>query len=245
VIKSSTPRAYGFVFEYLENISLAKDGKFIPVSLHDILSQRNYFDLPLRRRIRLAYLIVRAVAELHTVCLLHKNISSMNILFFEKEGSSDLSRLFENPYFINLRDSRPSDDSWATRRPTAHQGSAALYKHPDYAARESYFQQTFDYYSIGLVLLELGGWRTLDEYKKLSRDPQSVSVQSLIDKYVPRLCSSMGETYRDATVACLSSQFGQGTGDGLGGAEKPVNNVLEQYYNRVVSPLHRLSEFPI
>jgi serine/threonine protein kinase len=217
-----------------------------PISLFDILRSRNKVRLPLGERFQLAYKLVSCVRELNIVKWLHKNISSSNIVFFEHEGGdSDLSDLLENPYLINFRYSRPSDRAGQTEKTLIPTSNTVLqhYRHPEYSSSQS-FREIYDYYSIGIVLLELGSWTTLDVYLKhnsgLGSEPTAFS-QKLIEHYAPRLSYIMGARYRDVTLACLRGDFGSDSGGG-GGEEQTV---LEQFHDKVVGPLGELSRWQI
>jgi len=220
--------------------------RIAPISLFDILKVRNKVGLPLGERFQLAYKLVSCVRELNIVKWLHKNISSSNIVFFEQEGSaSELSDLLENPYLVNFRYSRPSDRAAQTEKTLIPTSNTVLqhYRHPEYSSSQS-FREIYDYYSIGIVLLELGSWTTLDVYLKhnsgLGSEPTAFS-QRLIEHYAPRLSYIMGARYRDVTLACLRGDFGSDSGGG-GGEEQTV---LEQFHDKVVGPLGELSRWQI
>jgi hypothetical protein len=111
------------------------------------------------------------------------------------------------------------------------------YQHPDYSPSEDYCE-IYDYYSIGILLLELGSWTTLDMYlnhnRNLKSNPAAFRLE-LINKYAPRLDYIMGATYRDVTLACLRGNFGQSSGESGG------QTVLTEFYDKVVGPLLKLS----
>ncbi|KAF8245664.1 kinase-like protein [Wilcoxina mikolae CBS 423.85] len=211
-----------------------------PISLFSILNKlRNKVDLPLGERFQLAYKLVSCVMDLNIVGWLHKNISSRNIVFFA-EGTLAISDVLKNPYLVNFRYSRPSETVGQTER-TETPASNVAWKHcqhPEYYSGGS-FREIYDYYSIGIVLLELGSWIPLDEYLDRNRDLQSKPLEfsnKLIEHYVPRLSHIMGATYRDVTLACLRGDFGRGT-DGEEG-----QTVLADFIDKVVTPLSQLSK---
>jgi len=211
--------------------------KITPISLFSVLKTRRKNDLPLGERFRLAYKLVSCVSELVIVKWLHKNINSRNVVFFvDEESTSVLSDIFQHPYLVNFRYSRPSKKLYQTERPD-NGLRLQHYQHPDYSPSEDY-RETYDYYSIGIILLELGSWTALDIY--LNHNPNLKSKPSefrleLINKYAPRLDYIMGATYRDVTLACLRGDFGQSSG-GSGG-----QTVLAEFHDKVVGPLGELS----
>ncbi|KAF8534226.1 kinase-like domain-containing protein [Trichophaea hybrida] len=245
---TSKQHDYAYIWAFPESTlgPLRKLKRIAPICLFNIIKSRNKVGLPLGERFQLAYKLVSCVRELNIVRWLHKNISSSNIVFFEQEGSaSELSDVLENPYLVNFRYSRPSDKAGQTEKTLIPASNSILqhYRHPGYSSSQS-FRELYDYYSIGIVLLELGSWTTLDVYLEhnpgLESDPAAFS-QKLIDHYTPRLSHIMGARYRNITLACLRGDFGNGSGGG-GGEEQTV---LEQFHDKVVEPLGELSRWQI
>lgn len=83
-----------------------------------------------------------------------------------------------------------------------------MYYHPDYnqegVKRGDNFRLEFNYYSLSLVLLEIGLCDTVSNVKaKSSRELQ----KKLLATRVPILGHSMGTQYRDTVDFCLRSRF--------------------------------------
>ena len=173
---------------------------------------------------------------------LHRNISSGSIVFFEQEGgASTLSKTVENPYLVNFQHPRMAENIGHTRQTgnsASNTSNASRHdQHPD-CSSSAPFRKIYDYYSTGIVLLELGSWIPLDTYQGNNSDILSDPAlfrDQLVSKYVPRLSHIMGNTYRDATRACLRSDFGQDDG----------KIELRQFYDKVVCPLMELSKYAI
>jgi len=250
---TATSKQHGYAFVWAfpapSPESTIQHKRIAPISLFNILKSHNKVVFPLGERFRLAYKLVSCVRELNIVKWLHKNISSSNIVFFQEEGNaSKLSDILENPYLVNFRYSRLSEKAShieQTEKPAASTSSTLQhyqhYQHPDYSSSKS-FREIYDYYSIGIVLLELGSWITLDVY--LGNNSQLQSKPSdfrdiLVNKYVPRLSHIMGATYKDVTLACLKSDFGQDRT--LGFVSMEGQTVLREFYDKVVGPLGELS----
>ena len=93
------------------------------------------------------------------------------------------------------------------------------YQHPEYlkSINRNYGQhentlvrytQEFEYYSVGLVLMEIGLWRTLHRItKSIPGSPQEM-LEHLLKNIIPVVKTHMGDYYGDAIKACLTSDFG-------------------------------------
>ena len=248
-----TAEDYAFVWEFpAPTPRLAiQQPEITPIGLLGILqSPKNSHGkvwLPLGERFRLAYKLVSCVRELNIVGWLHRNISSRSIVFFEQEGgASTLSEIVENPYLINFQYSRLAENTGYTQHTeyaTSNTSNPLLhYQHPECSPSVP-FREIYDYYSIGIILLELGSWKPLDAFLDQNRHYRSdrgAFRDMLVRKYVPRLSHVMGDTYRDVILACLRSEFGQdayGVGEG--------QTVLQKFYDKVVCPLSKLSRYHI
>jgi hypothetical protein len=85
-----------------------------------------------------------------------------------------------------------------------------FYQHPKYEYGKNRFKKVEDYYSLGIVLLEIAFWKTCHDmwqsgrYKSLDRD---AFKEKLVEKFVPGLAAVMGTAYRDAVSICLRWEF--------------------------------------
>lgn len=242
------PRDYGFVYRFpvcppVSSSSTSPISKpSNPTSLHGIFKgERFRFAISLGSKFRLARNLVSCIQELHTIGWIRKNINPRNVVFFRGDNSSlpDV----ENPYMINFRSSRPTEQPAHSERESARNNAAhVLYQHPDYSQGSGSFRDFCDYYSVGIVLLEIGSWSPPEDFHKRSRVPDSgldlkyrrAFRDELLKKYVPRLRCLMGATYSDATIACLDGSFGSTT-ISTGGVNQG------EFYDRVVGPLRELS----
>jgi hypothetical protein len=82
------------------------------------------------------------------------------------------------------------------------------YQHTRYAENRSRFRVGFDYYSLSLVLLEIGLWQTLEELvAKMGASttlPSEETREKLPTKRVPVLNHATGNGYSRATHACMT-----------------------------------------
>ena len=155
-------------------------------------------------RFRLAHALAASLLEFHKLGWLHKSISSYNIVFFKSSHSSqtDLWKSLERPYVVGFEHSRPNEEqAFTSRLLPAHLD----YQHPKFldGAR---FRPEFDFYSLGIVLLEIGLWNSIKEmtegdgWKGISPD---IFRKRLLKRRVPQLGQSMGARYREAVEECL------------------------------------------
>jgi serine/threonine protein kinase len=189
----------------------------------------------LERRIVLAQVLVTSLHSLHLNGWLHKTLNSKNILFFPgTSGVFDLAA----PRIIGFTQSRPDGGIWSSAGYTGQPGStgAPLCIHPSYTNQrrkdtKARFRRVYDYYSLGILLLEIGIWKShksmLTRFSKIKHGTEDV----LFMKFVPRLLPYMGSTYTNAVTKCLQIAFKE---------DKPgasAEGQLNEFYNDVVEPI--------
>jgi serine/threonine protein kinase len=199
----------GLVYEF--PIS-SKELKF--TTLRTVLeeSRNNIEQRPsLEQRFHLAQALASSVLKFHTVSWLQKSISSFNIVFFHPANEPWLEGIAD-PFFLGFLYSRNNDENAFTEGP-AEDASFRDYQHPDYRRRGRKglkYRAEYDYYSLGLVLLEIGLWRTIDNILKWLGPPKS-QPQSQIDLFLTclsRLRLEMGTRYQQTVETCLRGDFG-------------------------------------
>lgn len=80
-----------------------------------------------------------------------------------------------------------------------------LHRHPDSLdgmLRRPYCK-SFDIYSLGLVLLEIGLWKVLQAYHKPHYSPGKFRDRVILAVLVPGLGSKTGNLYREVVERCL------------------------------------------
>ncbi|KAF1842578.1 uncharacterized protein K460DRAFT_370555 [Cucurbitaria berberidis CBS 394.84] len=166
---------FGLVFE--KPASVPADTE--PTSLYSLIKAANEdgssIEMPsLTDRIKLMKLVCETVERLHAVDWLHKGLRSANILLFpKKDGEIN----YIDPYISGFDYSRPAASDDMTERPLENP-SADIYRHPTVqhegnrektSGRESY-KKSFDLYSLGIVLLEIAYWKTIDQILDINLD---------------------------------------------------------------------------
>ena len=94
------------------------------------------------------------------------------------------------------------------------------------------YRQSFDYYSLGLVLLEIGLWDTI--VTSTEADSTTMLRKVLMAKRLPLLGFTMGQAYSDVVTSCLDGSFDYW--------EKAGEDVLQKFYTLVIRPLNRLGD---
>ncbi len=192
-------------------------------------------------RYRLARTLSTSLLEFHLVNWLHKSLSANHIVFFRRESIAaktiTSAKDLESPYIIGFNHSRPDEPSAFTDGPGIT-GSSRAYQHPQYTERKSPFRLEFDYFSLGLILLEIGLWTslpTMTSGRKLSSSEER--RRHLLSQYVPLLGHHMGREYRAAVGVCLEG-FGSAEGDGH---EEGSGSKLSRFSEMVAERLRALS----
>ncbi|MCJ1396370.1 hypothetical protein MMC18_009260 [Xylographa bjoerkii] len=200
---------FGLVFDYPDPSPLQARG----VSVR-LVTLKQVFDTPgLRRqlptlgdRFKLAISLAVSVAEFHKVGWLHKNISSTNVVFFPPECTPFADHA-AHPYIIGFNHSRPDEPFSFTEGPAAG-SDYRQYQHPEYLRNKLRYCPEFDYYSLGVVLLEIGLWNTLHAMTDKEQKSLEDFRNGLLETRVPILKQIMGVRYFQVVDVCLRTSFG-------------------------------------
>ncbi|OAL51491.1 kinase-like protein [Pyrenochaeta sp. DS3sAY3a] len=190
-------RKFGFVYEFP---AVSKDTE--PVSLRTIIEETKMTEKnpTLDNKFAIANAIVNCTHALHLTGWMHKAIRSSNIILFQEPGQ-DLAKVnLALPYLTGFHHSRQS-------KPGAYSSGATTigekaFFHPTYLNGEISYCHAFDYYALGIVLLEIAIWRTMN--KMIDGVTSIHKVKPLLlqhaKTYVPQ---RMGTAYSEVVVACL------------------------------------------
>lgn len=165
----------------------------------------------LEDRFLLARRLASTLSRLHKVKWLHKNISAFTVIFPTLPLPGARGSAIPPPYLVGFNYSRPNDPK-SISTPPEYRIELMDYCHPEYSSNtyRVRFQPQFDWYSLGLVLLEIGLWRTLGN---MTKDKQGLSPEKLLEhiiqRYVPRLDFHMGRGYRRVVMSCLKGEVGR------------------------------------
>lgn len=232
--------SFGFVYDFPNGISASPRTRLRSLSavLEETKNSRNRPSLD--DRFKLAWLMASSLLEFHKVGWMHKSISAYNVLFFT---SSDQSSQFwiKDPHIVGFNRSRPDQPAAFTEGPSMDLKSQS-YQHPGYVKDRQRFCPGFDYYSLGILLLGIGLWQTVDEMvTKIGPTSQEAMIDRLLLKRVPLLNHAMGTGYCKAVRSCITWTADHRT-DAQGNLteEEKVTSLLN-FEQTVVEPLARCS----
>lgn len=208
----------------------------------------------LDERFKVATRVARGLASFHALDWVHKSIRSTEIVFFYPDGvrrsdhqhESSSSVRYSSPYLLGFQDARAVD--FSTAYDTEEDLLENLYRHPDRQFQpRSKFSKIHDIYSLGVVLLELGMWKTVEEilkddlkaYRNRRRIPPPFEIkESLVRAAKASLGQMMGRKYRAAVLCCLNGDFEGRDDEDLGEEGSARNSLVElSFRNQVIDSL--------
>lgn len=255
---------FGFVFEKPIRMSTTATRK--PVSLLELIQRTRkedgrsawFIGPSLTDRKALAAKMANCILYLHSVNWLHKGLRSHNILFFasstihkdheKREGDfSDLSQ----PYLSGFDYARPAAYGEMTEKPPENP-EFDIYRHPRVhgsGGPTEGFKKSFDIYSLGLILMEIAYWESIDRIvgiQNLARARPTVTAgvrRSLLTerKYQDGVRFAMGDIYGNVVRACLTGGLELGIAEDADETDDVVGAQLQAgFYENVASKLEEL-----
>ncbi|KAM0452900.1 hypothetical protein ACHAO4_005319 [Trichoderma viride] len=212
-------------------------------TLHTLITKvdkktKRAFKPPLADRYSIANSLALTVLNIHGSAWIHKNIWSHGILLFLQDNNGSTYPLGATTEIPNSTPIAATKDG-AKPRLLAFLGDwgysrridgftdmnvdfdieANLYRHPERQGKpKRQFSRIHDIYALGVVLLEIGLWRTVSqlfdrqireirqtaETKLLKARDVTATLTGLAKKELPK---EMGERYASAVLACLTGDF--------------------------------------
>ncbi|KAI1420584.1 prion-inhibition and propagation-domain-containing protein [Xylaria sp. FL1777] len=223
----------------------------------------------LTQRVALALAVAVNLERLHAVNWLHKGLRSYNVLFFpdeqgNKEGLQDESsgsqdhdfgRIdFGQPILSGFDYSRPMGQGQWTEK-AAQNPAHDIYRHPevqaDYCSTgdQAAFKKSYDYYSLGIVLLEIALWRPIDSVLNVdlekARLQHTIKARKRLLNNEPRLLQDvracMGDLMYSAIRACLMGPTAFGINEASNEGDPDTAVLLQrEFYSQVVERLAKI-----
>ncbi len=230
----------GFVFEYPDAAVPSAD----PISLLQVLGTCQQGEEPsLTERMELALTIVTALSCLHLVNWLHKGLRSANIVFFPdkiRDSGVDLSK----PYLCGFDFSRPSSRDEMTEMPP-HNPEYDVYRHPHAHGQSpgTSFHQAYDIYSVGVILVEIAHWRSIEQVLKIDdlstarpAITRRVREKLLTKATMKQIAARTGFRYQNVVQVCLDGSL-EFERNGSGGDDMGALLLSEAFHERVIKRL--------
>ncbi|KAL2826474.1 prion-inhibition and propagation-domain-containing protein [Aspergillus cavernicola] len=175
------------------------------VSLYDLIhpqagAQKVFPSL--NDRFRLSNILANSLLQLHTTKWLHRNLRSSHILFLKSSKSMDW---LQAPYVCGFGYSRP--DFNAISLPLQAREVDVGYQHPDLAQNPRVgYRREFDAYSLGVLLVEIGFWRPIANFRKPAYSPKRNHQRLLEYQLTGDLAHRMGRDFEQAVKLLLTGK---------------------------------------
>ncbi|KAF9771364.1 hypothetical protein IL306_010991 [Fusarium sp. DS 682] len=232
--------AFGLVYNFPKVLDgSTRDGSDL-ITLCQYMRDKKVPKPALKFRFQLAYRLAQSISEVHKIGWVHKGLSSSNVVLSQPSRSN--ATLQGHQYLVGFRHSRPNEAVSFTEGPPPDEEIKA-YQHPQYLEEDKKYFIHYDYYSLGMVLLEIGIWLPLKDMiqKYLSLDPYQIREKVLLDR-VPLLGHSMGGIYQTIVETCLGDRLAA-VGDK--GTEPRICSSQLHFQAYVLNQLLRLASLDI
>ena len=160
----------------------------------------------LENRYRLALNIALSLMRLHEVNVTHRNVNSGNILFFVEKGQQSRAEriwkgpVLRKPYLTGLHQLTNGNATYDRDSPFS-----GIYYHPSLTGPiQIPYDLVHDYYSLGLILLEIGLWMPIGKFWK-SKYTIGDFKSRLSDIYMRKLSAKCGDAYMQAVLYCMTA----------------------------------------
>lgn len=192
----------------------------------------------------LAKVLAKALLFLHLASWMHKGIRSDNILFFADQVTEvDLAQ----PYLAGFEYSRLNTPDAYTQN-VDNNFENNLYRHPEHqgvpsvespstkANPRKHFTFGADYYSLGVVLLELGHWKSalamtkdegIDGAFEMATEGRDIFLKNLAG-----LQNKMGDAYTNIVSRCIKGEFPVAS-------DQSSHTAQESFYLNAVRPMEQ------
>ncbi|KAL8746939.1 MAG: hypothetical protein Q9190_001101 [Brigantiaea leucoxantha] len=169
----------------------------------------------LNKRVSISVALLETLLNLHTAGWLHKEFRSDNIIFIRKAddvGNDDLDLSAYSMYiagYVYARVDHPGEET----EPIRSEFQADLYRHPlSLGTSRLPFHKSFDIFSVGCTLLEIGLWSSLRQILE-EHSGWHIPIRSQIHGQHRRLQSSPGYSSRSTGSTLVECSYEEGKSD--------------------------------
>ena len=189
----------------------------------------------LENRYRLAFNIASSLKRLHATGLSHGSVNSNNVVFFVDSNETTVNEkpwkgpILRKSYLTGYRQS-----ALEAPKPGRETSFDDIYHHPNVGHGGTYpYTSAHDYYSLGLILLEIGLWMPIGKFwkPKYTRADFKHRLQNI---YLRKLSAKCGRQYMRAALYCMEA-----ADDNLKAADSTGHQALEAFTSTVLKPLER------
>ncbi|USP79485.1 hypothetical protein yc1106_06759 [Curvularia clavata] len=208
-------------------------------TLHDLIDRQSSNEaqvarLSLGNRFYIAHAVAVTLLNIHSSSWVHKNIrSSSFVVQKQKNLKFPLRQDRLIPFITNWEVARPEGDPSLFAEEDSI--AANFYRHPDRQGRPTqFFNYKHDFYSLGVVLIEIGLWSTVEKLFKQQMTLKLVARGHLREwwrsKGRSQTIATMGEAYVEVVDFCIFDRPGLRTAkeERLLEFRNKVVNVLSQ-----------------
>ncbi|KAK1240305.1 hypothetical protein MKX08_007747 [Trichoderma sp. CBMAI-0020] len=170
---------------------------------------------------KIGFKIAEAVFFLHTAGFLHKNITSSSVVIVRSshacKGTINItSRDHNDEAYLMGFDLIRAEEATTYKQgtftvqkaysPLQHMWNDDIFQHPDrlQGAKSPRYIKSYDIYSLGVVLLEIGVWKPLKQVAGHLRTRNPADWGKELKKTTPDIGRRMGVTYQGIVEWCLS-----------------------------------------
>lgn len=198
------PDSHGVVRKIPNDASRVKH----PVSLNSLIKipPKGFRAPSLESRLQLSQQLVASIYSFSIVRWFHKNFNTHNVFFF-RDNSTSSAVLLDAPYVSGLSIARPDNDQQKSLN--RELDVISIYLHPDLRIsnpdERPRYHVKYEFYSLGLALLEIGGWRTIDELPGVGSSLDKIEFKLRVtDRAKKDLPFFMGKRYTNVVLYCLT-----------------------------------------
>ncbi|KAF2468617.1 kinase-like protein [Lindgomyces ingoldianus] len=209
------PKAYAFglVLAYPDMVCRSSASSIQVASLQSLVKRHADLQKQARPSLGGIFELSRKVAQALVVMhfgrnsWFHKSLSSEHVIFFLKTNMDissppDISR----PYLVGFNLSRPDAENAFSHPPPSLTTEHNIYRHPVYLSELPRFCKEHDYYSLGMVLLEIGLWTPFSAFRDSLAGLDGIDARdAIVRELVPQLAERVGDLYMGVVKFCLNA----------------------------------------